>query len=77
MFKIFNDDVAVDTSKITALYVDNIGTKGKYTYSVKACMDSGDDWTLAEFVNDEEAAKNYLKKFIDELNMAEILKNTK
>ncbi len=68
MFKIFNNDTAIDTKKITALYVDNIGAKGKYTYSVTASMDNGDDWTLAEFVNDEDAAKNYLAQLVDELN---------
>ena len=68
MFKIFNGEVAIDTKKITALYVDNFGTKGNFLYSVKAAMDNEDDWILADFKNDEDAAKNYLAQLVDELN---------
>ena len=67
MFKIFND-VAIDTKKITALYVDNVGFKNKYQYSVKAGMDNGDEWTLAEFGTNEDAAKKYLAQIVAELN---------
>ena len=68
MFKIFNDELAIDTKKITALYVDNVGFKNKYQYSVKAGMDNGDEWTLAEFGTNEDDAKNYLAQLVDELN---------
>ena len=67
MFKIFND-VAIDTEKITVVYLDNIGTKSNMTYSVKAGMDNGDDWILAEFPNDKDASEKYFLKVVEELN---------
>lgn len=67
MFKIFND-VAIDTKKITAVYLDNIGTKNNMTYSVKVTMDNGDDWTLADFPNDKKASEKYFLEVVDELN---------
>ena len=67
MFKVFND-VAVDTKKVAALYVDNVGLKNKMVYSVKAAMDNGDEWTLAEFGNKEEDAVKFLKEVATELN---------
>lgn len=68
MFKIFNNDLAIDMKKITAVYLDNIGTKNNMTYSVKVSMDNGDDWTLAEFPNDIGAAQNYFYHIVDKLN---------
>lgn len=68
MFKIFPSYVAVDTSKITALYIDRYyrGAHKNEVFVVKASS-GGDDNELAEFTNEDDA-KNYLKKLVAELN---------
>lgn len=66
MFEIFPSGVAVDTSKITALYIDDIIANKKTVYIVNASCD-GDYHILFECKNEDDA-KAYLKKLVDELN---------
>jgi len=63
MFKIFPSGVAVDTSKIAALFIARIGT----TYNIIAACCDGDNRTLIECKNEDDA-KAYFKKLVDELN---------
>ena len=66
MFKIFPSSVAIDTSKITVLYIDTFGVDKKKIYIVSACCD-GDFHRLFETKNEDDA-KDFLKKLVDELN---------
>lgn len=66
MFKIFPSGVAVDTSKITALFIDNFGIDKKKIYYVNACCDG--DWHRVFECKNEDDAKDFLKKLVDELN---------
>lgn len=66
MFKIFPTGVAVDTSKITAIFIDTFGVDKKKIYVVTVSCD-GDFHRLIECKNEDDA-KDFLKKLVDELN---------
>lgn len=69
MFKIFNDDVVVDTSKITALYINEYldCIKDVRYWQIIINCDNQRNLVVADKFIDKDSAKNYLALKIFEL----------
>ena len=66
MLKIFRDDLAVETSKINYIVIDE-DTDDEFPVVVNACFDSGDVIPLEWFVTKLDAEK-YIEKLVAEIN---------